>query len=141
MKTYKLSKSILIFFFLVLIFMTFIGILVFNVTFISHSEDHQPTWFLVIWLFILCWNWYHYLKMPFEIKIQDDSSIEFRSLIKRIVVMPYEIKSIKSSSLTLGYITIEHAKGKISLINKIDGFYDFISTLKSLNPNIEVKGC
>ena len=98
-------------------------------------------WFLSLWFCGLGWVWYSYLKMPIEIKISSENSIEFRSVLKPVRLSPQEIKSIKAMPLSPGFINIRHTKGTVRLINQMDGFYDFVSTLKSLNPSIQVKGC
>jgi len=85
--------------------------------------------------------WYTYLKIPLEITITETHSIEFRAPLKRTVISPHDIQLITSSYLSRGFVTIKHTKGKLRLINHIDGFYDLIYRVKLINPTIEVKGC
>lgn len=142
MKTYKLSKSIVIFIFSILGFMTLFGCLIFIDQIVkSYSSGQAETWFLILWLCTLGWIWYAYLRIPFEIKVQSNNSIEFHSFLKRTVLSAHEIKSIKAVPLSIGFIDIRHTRGTIHLINQIDGFHDFISTVRSINPAIEIKGC
>ncbi len=84
---------------------------------------------------------YMWLRIPFEIKIHDDNTVEFRSVLRRTTVSPGEIISVKAKPYALGFLDLRHSKGTVHLISQIGGFHDFISTLKSLNPSVEVKGC
>ena len=81
------------------------------------------------------------MRYPFEIKVRDDNFIEFRSLFRRIALSPNEIKAVRAKRYALGFVDIIHEKGKVHLLNQMDGFHDFISTLKSLNPSIKIQGC
>ena len=101
------------------------------------SDFSDPAaWFLPVLFWGLGGLCLTNLLMVFEIKIQDDDSIAFRNLIRQIVINPYEIKSIK---VYFGrkYNTIVYTNGKIKLFDGINNFSDFVSTVKSLNPNID----
>jgi hypothetical protein len=101
---------------------------------IVRSSGNQ--WFYVIFMCLVVLGWYQYLRMPFEIKIADNQ-IEFRSLLKKTIVTPRDIKSIKSFG---GMVKIKHAQGSLMLYTYMNGFHEFISTVKSLNPAIDFKG-
>jgi hypothetical protein len=40
-----------------------------------------------------------------------------------------------------GFVDVQHRGGMIHLMSRMDGFHDFVATLKSINPAIEVTGC
>jgi len=103
--------------------------------------EPPPMWLFVPPIVFWGWFWYLMIRTPFELKIRQDQSVEFRSLFKRIVLAPQLIKSIKAPALVVGWVCVRHDSGKISMVNHFDGFYDFIWTLKSINPAIKVKGC
>ncbi len=44
-------------------------------------------------------------------------------------------------SMRPGMAELKHENGKVRLGLQIDGFYEFLWTLKKLNPNIEIRGC
>jgi len=137
-KTYRLTKSFYIVNLLPLGLFTVAPALLL----LSIRPDQGPPWWLFSpWLLACALFWYFYvLRIPFELKIHDDKSVEFRSLVKRTVVYAHEIKSIKVG-LDTRFVKVKHEGGTLRLANHIDGFYDFVWTLKSFNPSIEVKGC
>lgn len=99
----------------------------------------DPVWFYVVWMCFVTWGWYAYLKVPFEIRIRNDNSVEFRGVLKRTVLFPRDIESIKAWGG--GMVKIRHGGGSLRLFSQMDGFHDFILTVRSLNPDIETKGC
>ena len=142
-KTYRLTKSFCIFNLLPLGLFTVAPVVAILVVLHSSIPRGQapPAWAFVPWLLLCVGLWYFFvLRIPFEITVRDDKSVEFRSLIKRTVVYAHEIRSIKVG-LDTRFVKVKHEGGSLRLANHIDGFYDFIWTLKSFNPSIEVKGC
>ncbi len=101
-----------------------------------------PPWPIgIVWLVVLVWVWYAFLRIPFEIRVLDDNNIEFKSLLKRTTISPMEIKSLKAWSISIGFLRLKHSKGTIHLLNQIDDFHEFVSFIKASNPNIEIRGC
>ncbi len=142
-KTYKLSMPFRIYNMLMIGFLTVLPPLMMTLTPGRSNFSNQVSIAIpVIWILFMAGFWYLWvLRVPFELKIHEDNSVEFRSLLKRTVVSPHEIRSIKARPLTLGFINVKHERGTISLVNHIDGFYDLVWTLKSVSPSIEVRGC
>jgi len=138
-KTYRLTKSFCILNLLPLGLLTVAPALI--LLSIPPDQGAPPWLFLLPWLLVCVGLWYFFvLRIPFELTVRDDKSVEFRSLIKRTVVCAHEIRSIKVG-LDTRFAKVKHEGGSLRLANHIDGFYDFIWTLKSFNPSIEVKGC
>jgi hypothetical protein len=79
--------------------------------------------------------------MPFEIKIHDDATIPFHSLLRTTAVSPAEIKSARAKRYALGLVDVLQARGAVHLVNQMHGFHDFLSTSKSLNPATKIEGC
>ena len=133
MKTYKCWPA-----FLLLIsclgIMTLLGIYI-GIEKLGRSD---PVWFYILFMCFLGYGWYEYLRIPFEITIRADNLIEFRSVLKRTTVSPHEIESIKVWGG--GMIKIKRKGGALRMLGQMDGFHDFISTVKSLHPSIELKG-
>ena len=103
--------------------------------------DSPPVWVFVIWFCIALFVAYMWLRIPFEIKIHDDTMIEFRSVLRRTIISPLEIKSVRAKRYALGFIDVVHRGGTVHLLSQMDGFHEFISTLKSLNPAVQIQGC
>ncbi len=139
-KRYELSKPFC------LVWLVWIGIItvfVFAALILGESRpDGPPAWVVVLVTVVFAWMLYAMvLRVPYELKIHDDNSIEFRSLLGWKVILPSQIKSIKTRPLSLGEILVKHGGGTIYLVHHIDGFYDFVWNVKQLNPEIEIRGC
>jgi len=143
MKTYKLSRTYVIFQILSLGFFTLMAFFLlfwFNID--QPPSQRIPTLGGVGLLAVLGCLWYaFFLRVPHQLTIRDDKTVEFRGFLKRNVVMVNEIRSIEYSGLSTGMVDLKYEGGTIHLDNHVDGFYDFVGTLKSLNPQIVVKGC
>ncbi len=82
-------------------------------------------------------------KMPTEINVAEDGAVDFRG--RRGVVTrlrAQDIKAVRRTFLPIGRgaVKIAHSGGKVRLVNRFGGFYDFLTTLKSHNPAIQIKG-
>ena len=141
MKVYKLVKPVLVLLWAILIFMAGIGVVVAVQGFTAAGAPPELKGISLLWLGIVLWIWYVYLKIPFEITLRDDNLLQFKSVIKTTVVAPGDIVSIKGTPLSLGFINVRHPGGTIRLLCQITGLYELIHTVKSLNPAMEIKGC
>ena len=144
MKLYRLylAKPLLIFYLLMFGVWTVVPAILIVVGAIwSLGSDAPPIWIFLICLCFGCFLSYMWLRIPFEITVRDDSNIEFRSLFRRTVVSPREIKSVRAKRYSIGLVDVAHERGTVHLLNQMDGFHDFIATLKSNNPAVEIKGC
>jgi hypothetical protein len=142
MKLYKLylAKPLLVFYLLMLAAWVFAGTIGIIVGALG-KLDGPPLGVFVIWFCVALFVAYMWLRIPFEIKIHDDNMIEFRSLLRKTIISPVEIKSVRAKRYTLGFIDVVHQGGTVHLLSQMDGFHEFISTLKSLNPAVQIQGC
>ena len=92
-------------------------------------------------IFVILVMWFLTLRLPYRLTIRDDHCVEFKSLLRTMVIASHEIKSIKAQILQPGMAELKHEKGKIQLALQFDGFYEFLGTLKKLNLDIEIRGC
>lgn len=141
MKVYQLSKPLLVSMFVLLGFLSLIVIFFLFNAFVRLGTVGVLKWFFLAWFALLAWIWYVYLRVPFEIKMLDDNSLEFRGILGRTTVSPQDIKSIKAEPLSVGFLNLKYTKGNIRLHNRMTGLYELIATVKSLNPDVEIKGC
>jgi hypothetical protein len=102
--------------------------------------DAPPAIVFVIGLPIALYASYMCFRIPFEIQVENDTGV-FRSILGKRVVPLSEISSIRASRFSLGYVGVTHANGTTYLINQMDGFHEFVTTVKSLNPSVIVRGC
>ena|GEM_PF-467510 len=105
------------------------------------GADGPPAFAFAIALAGGLFNSYMWLRVPFEIRILDDTSVQFRSLLRKTTVSPADIKSVRAKRYALGLVDVLHGGGTVHLLNQMDGFHDFVSTIKSLNPAIKIAGC
>jgi hypothetical protein len=144
MKIYRLyiAKPLLVFYLLMFAAWVFIGVVGVVVGAVGKlGSDGPPAWVFVIVLGVALFTAYMWLRFPFEIRVPDDTVIEFRSVFRRIAVSPMEIKSVRAKSYALGFVDVVHQRGTVHLLNQMDGFHDFLFTLKSLNPTVRIQGC
>jgi len=83
------------------------------------------------------------LRIPFEIGITDEPIIEFRSWLRTLTLTPYEVISICTGGWTdpqAVNLVIKYKGGRLCLSNKFSNFRDFLVTIKSLNPSVEIRG-
>jgi hypothetical protein len=144
MKLYRLylAKPLLIFYLLILtvwVFARFIGVFVGAAG--KFGPEGPPAWIFLILLVVALFAAYMWLRIPFEIKMRDDGLIEFRSVLRRTTISPIEIKSVRAKLYALGFADVVHRTGTIHLLSQMDGFHDFILTIKSLNPDVKIAGC
>jgi hypothetical protein len=144
MRLYRLyiAKPLLVFYLLMLaawVFAGIIGIIVGAAG--KFGSDGPPAWIFLILVVVALFTAYMCLRIPFEIKMRDDAHIEFRSVLRRTTISPAEIKSVRAKPYVLGFVDVVHRTGTVHLLSQMDGFHDFISTIKSLNPEVRVVGC
>jgi hypothetical protein len=85
----------------------------------------------------------YFFRIPFEIGFTDEPMIELRSWLRTQRLSPYEVISIRTGGWNdprAVNMVIKYKGGKLYLSNSFSNFRDFLVTLKSLNPSIEIKG-
>jgi hypothetical protein len=118
-----------------------VGLLLVSGVFFSAEENGPPRIFGVFWLGMIGWNWYWILSLPHKITVSETGEITFISLLRRRSVTGAEIESIKPDRGQFGFLLVRTGNRKIRLLNQFDGFHDFISNLKTMNPSVELRGC
>jgi hypothetical protein len=142
MKVYRLylAKPLLIFYLVMLIAFPLAFVVLSTCAAFGSFRDAPPTIVFVIGLPLALYCSYRCLGIPFEIRVEKDTA-EFRSVLGKRVIPLSEISSIRTRRFSPGYVGVTHANGTIYLINQMDGFHEFVTTVKSLNPSVIVEGC
>ena len=104
------------------------------------GPDKSAAWLFVIELAIGFFIAYSWLRFPFEIRLSG-GTIEFRSIFRKTIIPATEIKSVRAKRYAIGFVDVRHDRGTVHLIHQMDGFYDFVCTVKSLNPAVKIEGC
>jgi uncharacterized membrane protein len=144
MKSYKLyiARPLLIFYLFMFGIVELIGIVGLIVAATGKlGPDGPPVWVFFLLVCAVSFASYMWLRFPFEIRVHDDTNIEFRGLFRTMVISLTEIKSVRAKLYALGFVDVVHQRGTVHLLNQMDGFHDFIATIKSINPGVEIKGC
>jgi hypothetical protein len=141
MRVYKLVKPVRYLLWGLLVFLAGIGVVVGVQGLAAAGAPPDLKGIALLWLGIVLWIGYVYLRIPFEITLKDDNLLEFKSVLKTTAVAPGDIVAIKGTPLSLGFINVKHRGGTIRLICQMTGLYELIYTVKSLNPAVEIKGC
>src|SRR2546429_265241 len=123
MKLYKLylAKPLLVFYLFMLaawVFAGLIGIILGAMA--KFGSDGPPVCAFVIWLCGALFVAYMWLRIPFEIKIDDANMIEFRSILRRATVSPHEIKSVRAKLFFFGFVDIPPQPPLFPLLSHID---------------------
>jgi hypothetical protein len=140
-KTYKLSRSILIFIYGLLGFVSLIGAIVVFQSFRSGVGQFPAQPFLILWAGMLVWIWYIYARIPVAITWRDEGVLEFKSLIGTSAVPVEDLIAIKATPLSWGMIRITYRGGSLRLLCQITGLYELIGAVKAANPRVEITGC
>ena|SRR2546423_5572266 len=144
MRLYRLyiAKPILVFHLLMLAALVFAGIIG-SITGAAGKlgPDGPPAGVFLVFLVVPLFTAYMCLRIPFEIKMRDDGLIEFRSVLRRTTIPLVGIKSVRAKPYVLGFVDVVHNTGTVHLLSQMDGFHDFVLTIKSLNPEVKIVGC
>jgi hypothetical protein len=139
MKTYRVSRP-----YLWLMAATKVVLTVAAIAGYAYALSH-PTAFvfrLALLVAILLLGWYFYVRLPRvprELAITDDGWVLFQGRRGLTRVHAASIRSI-AQSLGRRTVRLRHEGGKLRVPNRYRGFYDFLSTVRSFNPAVEIRG-
>jgi len=117
------------------------GLLMLTGVFHSPHGNGPPRLIGLIWICIVIWYWYLVLTIPHTITVSESGLVEFKSFFRKQLTAMREINSIKPYGGQFGFLQIKTSTGKIRIVNQFDGFHDFVSQLKAVNPSVELRGC
>jgi hypothetical protein len=93
--------------------------------------------FSAIGLLFVLFVWYEKLREFGIIALQDNGLITFHSRIHKVTTSASDIEAI-ALKLSRRVMILKHSAGRIRVLTPIDDLDDFLHTVKSMNPNIEV---
>ena len=140
MKEFRASATFLVFLYSLLAFLTLGGLAVF-VLGITRTPVGRTVWFIPPGLVILAWLWWVYLKIPFIISFQDDHTLEFKSLVREVILYPQDIVAIRERCLIPGFLQITHSTGKMMLTTQMTDIPGLIALIKEENPAVHISAC
>lgn len=100
-------------------------------------KSHE--WILVLFFLFTPYGVYMFIAMPQSIELAPDGTLTFRSYLGTQVVSPRELTEIATESMGY-YVIFRFGKKKIKLLNRIDGLYGLLSSLKAQTPDLAIRG-
>jgi hypothetical protein len=141
MTTYRITRSAFIFIYSLLGFVSLMGVVAvyFGLWGSPGIFPDQP--FMILLLGIMIWIWVVYARIPLTITWRDDQVLEFKSLIATTLVPVQNLIAVKATPLSWGFIKLSYQGGSLRLLCQITGLYELLTTIKNLNPGVEITGC
>jgi hypothetical protein len=137
---YRVVKGSLALHFLLLVPFVLVAIFL-TPTVLRSEEEIGGKVFICIWSVGVLFMVYYFLKMPYRINFdKTDPVLSFSSLFSKKHIEISRIRLIKVN-INGTYVVFVHDRGKIRMINRIDNFHHLINELRSINSNINTKGC
>lgn len=140
MKTYRVSKPFLWFLTGSKVALTALGAFAY-VQAVTHPTPLPARVLLLGVLAGLGWLFYVRLpKMPTQIAVTPDGWVVFEG--RGGTRQQVHVASIRSIGRGLGRrsVRLRHGGGRLRLPNRFTAFYDFLSTVKRMNPAIDIRG-
>ena len=139
MKTYRVSRPFVWFTTAAKVVLTAVAALLYVLA-VTQLTPLPARLLLLAGLTLFGWTMYVRLpRMPTEIADSDDGWVDFRSQRGTTRVQAADIRSI-ARSLGRRTVRVRHAGGRLRLPNRFRGFFDFLVTLKTFNPSIDLRG-
>lgn len=98
---------------------------------------------LLVAVMVLRMFFHFALRIPIEITIDENREVHFRGRMKSVTIPVADIAMIRTGQWfdPNRFQAVVHCKrGKLTLINDFSDFTDFLATVKSFNPAIEIRG-
>jgi hypothetical protein len=86
-------------------------------------------------------GWLFYVRQPrmvTEISVSDDGWVDFRSRKDTTRVRAADIRSIERGFARRS-VQVEHTGGRLKLPNRFRDFFDFLLTVKGMNPAVDIR--
>jgi hypothetical protein len=141
MTTYRITRSALIFIYGLLGFVTLMGVIAVYLGLWGSPDLFPDQPFMILLLGIMVWIWVVYARIPLTISWQNDQILEFKSLLATTPVPVHNIIAVKATPLSWGFIKLTYQGGSLRLLCQITGLYELLTTVKNLNPGVEITGC
>lgn len=141
MTTYRITRSALIFIYSLLGFVSLMGVVAVYLGLWGSPGIFPDQPFMILLLGIMIWIWVVYARIPLTITWRDDQLLEFKSLISTTLVPVQNLIAVKATPLSWGFIKLTYQGGSLRLLCQITGLYELLTTIKNLDPGVEITGC
>jgi len=108
---------------------------------LNRQEAKEARWFAGLWaLSVLAFGLPNALRTPHTIVLDESGELIFKSLLPKRAFHAKDLISIKARFLSTS-LYFKFKKGKVTVINGINGLSQLIWLVKDINPNVQTKGC
>ncbi len=107
-----------------------------------HPRSQHPRfsfWFALLWLLGVGWKFYEFSGTAFEVTVQSNDSIVFRTLRGRVLVATQTIRSIRRLRRSRKLIKVIYAGGVVYIPAQINDLENLIETIKTMNPAVQIQ--
>ncbi len=140
MQVYKPAQPVVVFTLLALLFLSLVGLTVFvHEVWWTAGDPGPERWLYVLWLAVLALLWWTWLRLPLEIRVIKDHTLEFRGILRRTVLAPGDLIGLKAS-LAPGLVILKYKQGSLRLFSRMPEFGELLATLTALNPDMTLRG-
>lgn len=125
------------------VFFTAVGVPLIVVAAIHGGPDAPPTFFVVAWIGVLLWFWYVALVWTaYEIRLSPGGELEFKSVLRSVKVDARDVSYVGPALGGLDPYTLvfKTSTKTARTVRQMDGLTSLIEQLRSLNPQIMLKG-
>ena len=103
---------------------------------------NPPPWFVgFIPLLVIVGIYSQLALVPYRIVWRENGAIDFVAWARTRSIRIDDLVSIKPDASQVGFLRIKHRRGSFRLLPQFDSFHEFLTHLKSANPNFEMRGC
>jgi hypothetical protein len=122
---------------------TLVGAPLIVVATIRGGTDAPPPFFAAAWIAILLWFWYAALVwISYEIRLSASGELEFKSVLRSVKIDARDVLYVGPPWGGLDpYTLVFRTSTKTArTVRQMDGLHSLIYQLRSVNPEIELKG-
>ena len=101
--------------------------------------EKAAVWVLVLFFLFTLYGVYTFVAMPQHIDVMPNGTLSFRSYLGTRVISPTELTEVTTESMGY-YVVFRFGKARVKLLNRIDGLYELLSSLKTQKPDLIIKG-
>ena len=80
-------------------------------------------------------------RTPHSITLHEPGKLIFKCLVSKKTFATEDLKSIKAGFLNTYFLYFTFKKGKVTVLNSVDGLPQLILLIKGDNPNVQIEGC
>jgi len=139
---FKVARVSLFFSYFVIVGLSLMAIFAIFFVVLNRQEAKEVRWFAGLWaLSLLAFGLPKTLRMPHTIVLDECGKLIFKSLLSKRAFNAKDLISIRASFWGTSFLYFKFKEDKVAVIYGVDGLSQLIWLVKSINPNVQTKGC